>query len=90
MRVGYHKNFVKRVIVESMYNFNQRIVALESLDDSELLSVTSLNSQNRLKECIYVLQENAVLLKLVNTEGSLKTPQKMEIIARFDYSDHNL
>ena len=31
-----------------------------------------------------------MLFKLVNAEDSLKTPQKMEVIARFDYSDHNL
>ena len=61
MRISYHKKFSKRILLEHMFEFNQRIVALECDQDALLLDTKNRNS----KECIYALQDNGRLFKMV-------------------------
>ena len=61
MKINYHSRFANRIIVEHMFDFNERIVALECDQDSQLLDVKNQDT----KECIYVLLENGKLQKLI-------------------------
>ena len=68
MKINYHSRFANRIIVEQMFDFNERIVALECDQDSQLLDIKNQAT----KECIYVLLEDGKLKKLVTKDEQLR------------------